>query len=434
MSLVNLVTLATIAHILVHLNKALGYAFQKDVIQHSVDIFDSHDFRFVQFEGLLVVSACLKFHNVFTIPLKKAYFVLTIGNILKVPHCNFKRMKFTKLFTLLIIGVLGGYSCQSVDQDDANLFFLKGNVQLTQKNYQEAIRFYKEAIAKNPEFADAYLNIGLAYLPLGQLNEAKLAFTTAIDQDESLLPAYLARAETATRLSQWDNAERDLNKLINAYADSSQFHLIKGNMFVGKNNQPVALAEYDMSLAINPKNAEAYVNRGAIYFAQKAYTLAAEDFEQALKINPNQFQALNNLGLLASREAKWEKALSYLDRALRMNSADPLSLNNKGYVLLQTDNIEEAYKFINRSLDYMPDNGYALRNLGLYYLEKQDLKNSIASFEKSLALAQLVESLHGYAGEAYLQNGNQAKACALWNQGIVLGDSMATAKYSEHCK
>ncbi len=343
-------------------------------------------------------------------------------------------MKFTKLIAFWIFGVLGGYGCQSVDRGDANLFFLKGNVQLTQKNYQEAIRFYKEAIAKNPEFADAYLNQGLAYLQLGQLDEAQLAFSAAIDQDDSLLPAYLARAETATRLSQWDDAERDLNTLNTAYADSSQYYLIKGNMFVGKNNPPAALAEYDKSLALDQKNAEAHVNRGAIYFAQKAYTLAAEDFEQALRINPNQLEALNNLGLLASRERKWDKALTYLDRALRMNSADPLSLNNKGYVLLQTGNLEEAFKLINRSLANMPDNGYALRNLGLYYLEKQDLKKSIAAFEKALALAQLVESLYGYAGEAYRQNGNQAKACTLWNQGIVLRDSVATANYTEYCK
>jgi tetratricopeptide (TPR) repeat protein len=343
-------------------------------------------------------------------------------------------MKFSQLiaFGWVVIQALGS-GCQSVDREDANLFFLKGNVQLTQKNYQEAIRFYREAIDKNPEFADAFLNLGLAYLQLGKLEEAQVAFSAAIEQDDSLLPAYLARAETATRLSQWDEAERDLNALNNAYADSSQYFLIKGNMLMGKNNPAAALAEYDKSVALNPKNAEAHVNRGAIYFSQKAYPLAAKDFEQALQINPNQLEALNNLGLLASRERNWDKALMYLDRALRMNSADPLSLNNKGYVLLRIGKREEAFKLISRSLDTMPENGYALRNLGLYYLEKQDLKESIASFEKALALAQLVESLHGYAGEAYRQNGNKAKACTLWNQGIILQDSMATAKYAEYC-
>ena len=50
------------------------------------------------------------------------------------------------------------------------------------------------------------------------------------------------------------------------------------------------------------------------------------------------------------------------------------------------------------------------------------------------ALDQLVESLHGLAGDAYLLSGNKAKACELWNTGTVLRDSLANLRYSQNCR
>ena len=303
--------------------KAQGYVFQKLSIENCVNIFYGQYVRFVQFESLFIVAARFKFYYILTVPLKKAYFVLIIGDIFNVAHGFLLRMKFTYFIIISMILAVSWSGCQSVDKDDADQFFLKGNVQLTRKNYEEAIRYYQEAILKNPDFADAYLNQGLAYLQLDQLNEAFQAFSAAIGLDSKLLPAYLARAETATRLSRWNEAEADLHVLSKAYADSSQYYLIKGNMLAGKNNPSAALAEYDRSLLLDPKNTEAYVNRGAMFFAQRDYKSASEDFKKALHFNPNQLEALNNLGLLASRAMLWDTALSYFDRALRVNAVDP---------------------------------------------------------------------------------------------------------------
>ena len=374
-----------------------------------------------------------KFDYVLPIPLKKAYFVLVIWNILDVPHCSIYYMKVKYLLIILAI-LAGDWSCQSVEKDDADNFFLKGNVQLTRKNYEEAIRYYQESIAKNPEFSDAFLNLGLAYLQLDQLDKAMEALSRAIEIDPELFPAYLARAETATRQGQWNVAEKDLDVLKKSYADSSQYYLIKGNMLVGKNNPSAALSEYDRSLELDAKNTEAYVNRGAVFFALKDYKSAYNDFKSALQLDLRQPEALNNLGLLASRTMQWDTALSYFDRALRVNAVDPFSLNNKGFVLLQTGETEAAAVLINRSLSNLPENGYALRNLGLYYMKKQDYKNATAAFDKALSLDQLVESLYGYAGAAYLQNGNQVKACDLWNKGIILGDSLAKENFQQNCR
>ena len=332
------------------------------------------------------------------------------------------------LFLAILIG------CQSVDKEDAANFFLKGNVQFAKSNYDNALLFYEEALAKYPDFADAHLNKGLTLLQLGRTNDAFQSFTQAIDADEQLHPAYLARAEAATRLGFWNEALNDLTAIRQHYADSSQYFLIKGNVWVGRNDLSAALADFDRSIELDPANAEALVNRGTLYFEQQQYAAAKADFENALRANPRQLQALNNLGLLASRNRQWQTALDYFDQALSVNPVDPIALNNKGYVLLHTGQIDEAFTLVNRSLENKPDNAYALRNLGLYYFKKNDLEKSMNTFKKALDLAQNVELLHGYAGDAFFKAGQRNQACEIWRTGIVLNDSLADAQYANHCR
>ncbi|WP_373511755.1 tetratricopeptide repeat protein [Persicitalea sp.] len=339
----------------------------------------------------------------------------------------------TSPLLFLFIGTLIP-GCQSVEKEDAANFFLKGNVQLDQENYEQALYYYDEALAKNADFPDAHLNKGLALLQLQRPVDALQSLNNAIETEEQLYPAYLARAEVAARLGRWDEALNDLMFIRKYYSDSSQYYLIQGNIRVGKNNQSAALADYDRAIQLSPGNSKALINRGAIYFNQKQYVPAKADFEKALRIDPKQPEALNNLGLLASRNGQWQLASDYLDRALSINPVDPLALNNKGFVLLNIGELTEAAKLINRSLMNMPDNGYALRNLGLYYFKTNDLNKSIENYDKALELAQPVELLHGQAGLAYQKAGNNNIACEIWKTGIVLKDSLAKTLYSQYCQ
>ena len=81
-----MIPLAAGLQISVHELEALSYAFQKFCVEQHVDFLHRQDVSFVQFVGLFVVAPGFKFDNVLTIPLKKTYFVLPVGNILNVAH------------------------------------------------------------------------------------------------------------------------------------------------------------------------------------------------------------------------------------------------------------------------------------------------------------------------------------------------------------
>jgi tetratricopeptide (TPR) repeat protein len=337
------------------------------------------------------------------------------------------------LYKLLLL-VLILLNCTSQDKKDAADFFLKGNAALNQKNYAEALRLYDEAIAKNADFSDAYLNKGITLLKLGRTTDAYEILTEAIQIDPTLVQANLVRSEAALDLGRLRVAREDLLHIEKQYKDSARFHLIKGNLLDAEGNAALAIPEYDLALRLSRTNVEAYVNRGAVYYRMGSHKEAQSDFETAVALDPAQPQALNNLGLIASKNKQWPQAIAYFDQVLGRDPSEPYSLNNKAYALLQTGRADEARSLIEKSLDKLPKNGYALRNLGIYYQQKGNIQEALNAFSKAIEIAEPVEMLYGLTGQAYFVLNNPIEACKIWKQGVVLKDSLATAEAAKNCR
>ena len=325
-------------------------------------------------------------------------------------------------------------SCANQDKKDAADFFLKANHSFAQKNYTEALRLYNEAISKNSDFADAYLNKGICLMLLKKPAEAYEVLTEATQIDPTFVQANLVRAECALLLGKLIDAENDLKYIEKEYQDSSRYFLIRGNLLDAKSEHSRSVADYDKAIQLDKSNVEAWVNRGAISYKQGNLANAQKDFEAALAIKPSQIEALNNLGLIAIHSRKLDEAVHLFDKILHLNPANALALNNKGYALLQQGKLEEAAKLIDRSLDIQPDNGYGHRNMGIYYLKTGKMDEALSEFNKAIDIAEPVADLYGLTGKTYFMKNDKENACKIWKQGIVLKDSMAIAEFAKACK
>jgi len=62
---------------------------------------------------------------------------------------------------------------KKITDNDAIEFKNKGNEYFNAGDYENAIQFYKKAIAIDPNYLSAWNNLGLAYIKLGKIDEAK---------------------------------------------------------------------------------------------------------------------------------------------------------------------------------------------------------------------------------------------------------------------
>ena len=305
---------------------------------------------------------------------------------------------------------------------------------MQKREYKEAVRYYSEAIAKKPDFADAYNNRGLAKFRNDDREGALADYTRAIDADPDFATAHLNRAEVLLETGDARGSLTDLERIEKQYRDSTFYQTRLGDTYTRLNQVAPAQVAYDRALQLDPKNVEALTNRGALYYSQKSFEAAGQDIRRALQLNPKQGAALNNQSLLLAHNGRYAEALTVVDQALVEQPRQPYYLNNKAYLLLKLNRPAEALPLIEQSLQRDNLNAWAHQTMGLYYLHQKEPVKALSSFRKAETLDASVENLYYYIGTAELATGNKAGACMAWQRGESAGDERAKEERAARCQ
>jgi tetratricopeptide (TPR) repeat protein len=121
--------------------------------------------------------------------------------------------------------------------------------------HQRAIEDYDKAIHLDPEFIDAYINRGLAYVGLCHHQQAKEDYDKAISLDPNSTGAYNNRGLVYMKLGQYQQAIED----------------------------------YDKAISLDPEYSFLYYNLGCLHSLQKNLSKALKYLELALKNGYNDF-------------------------------------------------------------------------------------------------------------------------------------------------
>lgn len=337
---------------------------------------------------------------------------------------------FIFIYTFLpIILILG---CGRAKKD-TELFFIQGNVAYKKGNYQEAIKFYTEAIDKTPKFADAYNNRGRVKLELDNLEGAIQDFETAVSIDDKFYMAKFNLAEAYSNTNKLEESLGLLKQISNQYKDSSFYYVTLSNVLIQKNNFADANSNLAVALKLNPKNDKAFTNLGYIQYSDKNYEAAKQNFEKAISLNPKQDFALNNLSLIYAQQEDYVKALEIVEKAIEINKNE-IYQNNKAYYLLNLGKLEEGKKLLDLVFEKNRNSAWAYRNLGFYFLKTKAFASANESFLKSDKIDPTVELLNYYLGLTQQSLGNKSKACEYWSIGQKLNEAKSTEMLTKVCK
>ena len=132
-------------------------------------------------------------------------------------------MKLLYIFLAIVL-----FSCAGDKETKLQKFLLKGNAEINNKNYDQAIAYYKEAIRIDPCFTEALNNLGTAFFKQDRFEQAITNYQEAINCDPNYLPAYYNRANTLYELKEYFNALEDLAKIEATHPDTAVTFFTKG--------------------------------------------------------------------------------------------------------------------------------------------------------------------------------------------------------------
>ena len=172
----------------------------------------------------------------------------------------------------------------------------------------KAEKLYHQVLTNDPSNADALHYLGLIEASRGQIDQAIIWMTRAIEVKADLAPAYNNR----------------------------------GNCFKILGKFTEALADFDKALRYAPHFAAAFTNRGACHYELGAHEKAIIDCTSALRIDPTSSDAFNNRGNALHRIGRDEQAIEDFSRAISLNPGDHVVYVNRANVLKELGRFSEA--------------------------------------------------------------------------------------------
>ncbi|HPI79980.1 MAG TPA: tetratricopeptide repeat protein, partial [Cyclobacteriaceae bacterium] len=162
-----------------------------------------------------------------------------------------------KYWIILILVALG---CSESKEGKLQKFLAKGNIEGKNKNYDQGISYYQEAIRIDPCFTEGLNNLGTAYYKQDKYSQALKYYQDAIQCDPDFMPAFYNRANAYYALKEYFNALNDLDRIQAARPDTAIVYFTRGLVQTKLRNFDLAKAAFGKAYGLDSTNVEFLVN------------------------------------------------------------------------------------------------------------------------------------------------------------------------------
>ncbi len=262
--------------------------------------------------------------------------------------------------------------------------FFTGLVALAERRFQEATDAFNQVVKDQPKMPMAYYYLGKTYQITGDINAAKEAYATAVDQAPELVPPRVALAQLRLREGNLDEVRAHVDKLREVAPGLPDTLHLSGLLALADHNLKQAERDFKAVIKLLPESAEAYTQLGRTRLAMGDAKAGRQALDKALTIDPNRVDALE---LLLKADV------------------------NSGHA-------ENAVKRARQAAKDQPDNPEVQFLLGRLLVERGDVQSGIAAFEAALKADKTYLPAYGALGQMYASEERYDEAISRLNQSV----------------
>lgn len=208
----------------------------------------------------------------------------------------------------------------SIDDRNADDWFILGYSELLEGNGDEAIEAFDRAIAQNAEFEAAFRFRASAWSGEGNHEQALKDISEAIRLDPEYKDAYLERAGIQKASGNNDAALADIEKYLGYEPEDEDARLMKAKIHYDSNRYAEAISELDAIIETNPKSSDALSSRGLAHYFNGDADKALADISKARMIEGGSVVSEFNMGLVMCEiPEKSKEAFRHIEKSFRKN-------------------------------------------------------------------------------------------------------------------
>lgn len=253
----------------------------------------------------------------------------------------------------------------TMQSQKSDIYNLRAQCYLGKQEFSDAIKDFDKAIEINGNDADLYVNRGTAYKQWGKSIQAERDFRQALAIDP------------------WHKA--------------AIFNLsLKDDQVSNK----IRIDSYTAALQRNDQLAEAYVNRGVLWYSENEYKKALADFDSAHHLMPKDAEVLLNRGLAYEQLGNYHLALEDFKKALNYGADASLVYGYQANALYHLRQFEQAEAYYTLAINLTNESKYFFnRGLARHHLQKYDLACQDLKVAGDRGMKVAVQALRKYCNE-----------------------------------
>jgi TolB-like protein/DNA-binding winged helix-turn-helix (wHTH) protein/Flp pilus assembly protein TadD len=197
----------------------------------------------------------------------------------------------------------------------------------TVPGFQQAIVYFQQAIAKDPNYAPAYAGLANSYAlmpgytlgPAAQyMPEAREAAVRALQIDDNLPEAHVALALILENYDwDWNTAEKEYRRAIELNPNYATAHQWYAEFLMWQGRFDEALRESENARRLDPLSLIIATDRGAIFYCSRQYDRAIEQFHSVREMDPT-FARVHLVVDAYVQQGRFAEALADLDEWRRI--------------------------------------------------------------------------------------------------------------------
>lgn len=308
--------------------------------------------------------------------------------------------------------------------DSSSFYYTKGLAEKNEKRFLTASANFEKAIAFNKNYAEAYIENGLANKEMRKTDQVKTNFLKAYELQPNNIQIIKELTNLFYDYRQWDKAAEFANKCVGC--DNAERIIGLCNY---ENENYIAAEKFLLKAVVkNPSDAIVNYTLGRTYMDMEMYKKAVPYFEKAAALNPEKNAWAYELGLLYYNNNNYRSAVTAFETAAKNGYVTSNDFNeNYGYSLLYSGQYAKGEEKL-VSIYQKKGNKEMLRDLAQILYEQKQYDRSLDYCQKLLEADSKDAKALYQAGLTFQKMGQKEKGQGMCDKAIEMDPSLASKR------